>query len=303
MARNEEAIIAVSDTHTTVVDGDTIVVKEAFGQLPGEETAPLPLRPPSLEPQPTRTPSESLPLPEDTERKERAKGWLESQDAKDFEPFLVMEMKRIKPPSSCVGNRNEAERAFGQSKKLDSYISRALQSDWDGTIPIGSIDRLRQQLEQNIEALERMLQSHKEMKQQRRQVRRRRASDDSVCPSCATPLWEEDGNMVCLACGQNELVKEAATPHFTGMQVQISAFENAVTGALINAVVSNGRNIEELYGRLKKKYGFTDREELAILQILADKGYPVFKDRTRFGEDEDPTKPDESREWQTQYNA
>jgi hypothetical protein len=76
-----------------------------------------------------------------------------------------------------------------------------------------------------------------------------------------------------------------------------------VVGTLINATVSGGRNLEELFEKLKKKYSLNEREQLAVQQILADMGYPVFKDRARVGEDEDPTDSDEPREWQTQYHA
>jgi hypothetical protein len=291
MAMNEEAIITVSESRE--VTDDIIVVKEALEQLPPSE--PLPV---------TQRPMAPLSPPEDEEHSARteSKGWLDSQSAKDFMPFLTSEMKRIKPPSACIGRRNEAERAFGQSRKLNNYISKALQSDWEGSIPVDEVDRLRQQLEQNIEALTRMLEAHKEMKKQRRQVRRH-ASDEAVCPTCTALLWEEGENMVCLACGQQELKKEAGTSNFQGSQVQISAFEHAVTGMLINAVVSGGRNLEELYSKLKKKYKFDDREELALLQIMEDKGYPTFKDRARVGESEDTTDPDEPREWMSNYYA
>jgi len=302
MATNEEAIIAVSETSTVTAEGDTIVVKEAFGEMPSQvmPPAPEPMPAPSPEPQPpdmgdnggARAPADKL------------KGWMDSQEAKDFVPFLVGEMKRIKQPGACARNRNEAERALGQSKKLDAYVSKALREDWADDIPIGDVDRMRQQLEQNIEAFERMLEAHHEMKRQRRQVRRhRRASDDSVCPKCAVPLWNDDGSAVCLACGGDSLRKEAGTPHFEGLQYQISAFERALVGTLINAVVAGGRDMEELFKKLEKKYKLDPRERLAVQQILADMGYPVFKDRARIDEDEDPTDPDEPREWQSQYYA
>jgi hypothetical protein len=303
MVMNEEAIISVSDTHTIVTEGDTIVVKEASGEME------FPMRLPSPDPQPTDQRGESPILPEEEETKARTqnadtkpKSWLESQDAKDFEPFLVTELKRIKPPSACVGSHNEAERALGQYKRLNGHVSRALQSDYDGVLNIGSIDRLRQLLEQNIEAIDRMLEAQKDMKKRRRQVRRR-ASDESICPSCSAPLWEDGENMVCLACGQDGLKKEAGTPHFEGLQYQISAFERALVGTLINATISGGRNLEELFKKLDKKYKLNPREKLAVQQILSDMGYPVFKDRARIDEDEDPTDPDEPREWQTQYHA
>jgi hypothetical protein len=301
MAMNEEAIIAVSESQTVETDNDTIVVKEAFGDSPVADPT-LPVRPPAPEPQPS-TPSVPAPsFPEEEGRKEG--GWLNSQEAKDFEPFLLGEIRRIKSPGACARNRNEAERALGQSKKLNAYISKALREDWAGDIPIESIDRMRQQLEQNIEAFERMLEAHQEMKRQRKQVRRhRRASDETACQKCGAPLWEDGEDLVCLACGHEGLKKEAATPHFEGLQYQISAFERALVGTLINAVVSGGRDLEELFSKMEKKYKLNPREVLAVRQILADMGYPVFKDRARMGEDEDPTDPDEPREWQTQYNA
>jgi hypothetical protein len=294
MAMHEEAIIAVSETETVTVEGDTIVVKEAFDGMPTilPESAPqLAPLPPDEEP--------AAPVAENG-----PKGWIDSQEAKDFMPFLLGEMKRIKRPEICAGNRNEAERALGQYKKLNAYVSKALREDWKGEIPITELDRLRQQLEQNIDKLERLMESHHEQKRRRRQVgRRRRASDESMCPKCAAPLWEEGDALVCLACDSSGLRKEAATPHFEGLQYQISAFERAVVGTLINAVVSGGRDLEELFKKLEKKYKLDDREVLAVRQILSDMGYPVFKDRARMGEDEDPTDPNEPREWQSQYYA
>lgn len=295
MAMREEAIITVSESHTAVVDNDTIVVKEAVEGAPWGTPAPQPM---------------PAPAPGDAghdDRQTGPKGWLETQEAHDFEPFLVMELKRIKPPGACARSHNEAERALGQYKRLNSRISKALQSDDDGVLDIGNIDRLREMVEKHIEDLEGMLAAHDEMKKRRRHMRRRRASDDSVCPKCAAPLWEVEENGIsltcCPACDEGHMVKEAGTPHFIGAAVYVSAFENAITGMLVNAVVSGGRDLEQLYAKLKDKYKLNPREELAILQIMEDKGYPVFKDRARIGEDQDPTEPDKPREWQSQYYA
>lgn len=267
----EEATITVSETHVSTYDGDTLTVKEASS--PQQLESP-PIVPPA---------------------------WKESQEAKDFEPFLLEELKRIKPPNECARSHNEAERALGQYRRLDGRISKALQSDDDGVLNISNIDKCREIVEKHIEAIERMLNAHHDMKKRRKQVRRR-ASDGSTCPKCAEQLWESDEGKVCVAC-EETLKKEAGTPVFNGFSTQISAFENAITNILINATVSNGRDMEELYKKLKDKYKFTDREELAILQILEDKGYPIFKDRARLGEDEDPTDPKKTREWMTQYYA
>lgn len=233
---------------------------------------------------------------------------MESQDAKDFEPFLVVRVQRLAPQSSC-STKSEMERALGQRKKLNSHISKALQGDFDSKIQVKRVDALRAKLEHEIDALERQLEALEDMSRAKKRMRRQRhGSDESLCPVCGQLAYDDPelGLPVCLACGGEPIVKEAGTPHFTGIQVQISAFENAVTGMLINAVVSGGKNMEELYGKLKKKYGFSEREELAILQILADKGYPVFKDRAMLGDDEDPSRKQGDKtlgEWQSQYLA
>ena len=48
---------------------------------------------------------------------------------------------------------------------------------------------------------------------------------------------------------------------------------------MINAHVSGGHPIEDVYGFLAKKYSIDDREELAIMQLCMDSGFHMFKDR------------------------
>ena len=64
----------------------------------------------------------------------------------------------------------------------------------------------------------------------------------------------------------DDLVKIAGTPN--NMVICISPFIRAVTGILINSVVSAGKPFEEVYDYLKQKYQITPREELEILQVL-----------------------------------
>lgn len=199
--------------------------------------------------------------------------WIHTQKAEDFPNFLLLEIKRIKPPQACVGNKSEIERALAQNKKLDSYISKALQSDYDEKLDAKGIDNLRKKIENSIEQLENMLHGIDEIRKNRKRMKRR---------------GEENCN----------LVKEAGVAR---VNYFITAFQRAITGAIINGKVSNGNNLEELYAKAKKKYNINDREELEIFQILADMGYPVFKDRLRIDEDQNPTKG--LGEWQKQYYA
>ena len=55
-----------------------------------------------------------------------------------------------------------------------------------------------------------------------------------------------------------------------------------IAGIIINSVVSGGKPLEEVYDFLKEKYDLSDREELAIMQVIMDSGYPIFKDRGTF---------------------
>jgi hypothetical protein len=127
-----------------------------------------------------------------------------------------------------------------------------------------------------------MLEGISELKRNKKKMKRRRRA-------------EEDGEA---------MTKEAGVPHFQGFQMLITPFQRAIAGALINGKVSGGRNMEELWVSAKKKYDMNGREELEILQILADMGYPEFKDRLRAGETEDdPSRTEGHGEWQSQYHA
>lgn len=207
---------------------------------------------------------------------EQSKDWRESKKPEHFLVFLTKDLNRIPKPSRIRGNLSEMERALGQYKRLNAYISNALQSDYDGIIDVKKIDELRNTVEQSIDELEDALEGLKNLKKHRKKLRHRGEDDP-------------------------DLKKEATAPHFNGFQMLITPFQRAIAGALINGKVSGGRNLEDLYTDVKKKYKLADREELEILQILADMGHPEFKDRLRLGEDNNPSRAEGFGEWQSQY--
>lgn len=221
------------------------------------------------------------PQPEPAKQDLNDEGWRDSGDVKKFTEFLMGEMERIGNPN-LWHTQVEKERGLGQLKRLNRYVSQALREDYDSVLDVAHIDKIRNMLEQHIDGVEYALDGVNMMKKQRKQIRKRRADDTN----------------------EDNITKEATAPNFAGLQIHISAFERAIVGALINGKVSGGRNMEELYTEAKEEYKFTPREELALFQILADMGYPVFKDRLRFGKkDGDPTREDGFGEWQSQYYA
>lgn len=268
---------------------EAIVVKEAFGY---DAPAEMPALDYALAPR-----SE-----EESQKEEQGpRSWLESQKACDFMPFLTHEFQRIGPGAQARG-KSEAERAMGQFKRLNGHISRALQGDYEGEIDLKHVEPLRHKIEQTVESLQATLDALANLAKQRKQMRRpnKRGSDD-LCDGCGAPLWKQGGN-TCIVCDEG-LVKEATTPRYQGMQYQISGFERAIVGILINGKISGGRDIDELYAKMKKKYTITDREELAVIQALGDMGYPQFLDRAKVGEKLDPTDEENFGEWQAQYFA
>ena len=242
--------------------------------------SPPPLRPPAPA-NPTNTPrATTLPSGGVGNVTEVAEdGWRNTKDVKQFTQFLLDEINRIGNPNAWR-TKTEKERGLAQLKKLDHYVSQALREDYDSYLDLKSIDNVRNTIEKNIDDTEYAMDGMTHMKRERKKMRRRRGEDEGV-----------------------DLVKEAQTPHFNGMQIHISAFERAIVGALMNGRASGGRDIEELYTEAKSRYNINDREELAIFQILTDMGLPTFKDRLRIGKSSDPTRTEGFGEWQSQYYA
>lgn len=127
---------------------------------------------------------------------------------------------------------------------------------------------------------------------------------DDNCPTCNIKLWKAaEGLYECVSCEatfERPLTKEAGTAKLT---LVMTPFERAITGTIVNSFVSQGKNPEETYVSLKKKYKFTDRDELSIQQVLADMGYPMLKDRGHLGDESEKLNKGEGVEFSTQYNA
>lgn len=232
-----------------------------------------------VSPRPQQLP---LDIGQSEEKEEESTDWRVSKHPKHFVIFLLNEINRLPKPSDARGSKSMLEKALGMYNALDGHCSRALRSDYDDDIDVKRVDEIRNLINRYKDDVQDALDGIDMMTKQKRNMRRRRAEDE----------------------GENELVKEATTPSFKGIQVQMSAFERAIVGAIINGAVSGGRQIEELYKEAKDKYKLSDREELAILQIISDFGYPIFKDRLTVGsKDEDPTRDKNFGEWSSNYYA
>lgn len=103
-------------------------------------------------------------------------------------------------------------------------------------------------------------------------------SAQAKCKNCNVKLIvaKAQTDLECIKCGKvyAGAIKKMAYKH-PKLYTVVTPFESAIVRTIINAKVSNGKNLEKTYNKLKEKYDFTDREELAIQQLLMDHGYPL----------------------------
>lgn len=151
------------------------------------------------------------------------------------------------------------EKAILYLNNLNKEISEALRLDVDDVLDLQSLEEVRVNMVKDVMTLKEHMKSLNE--------KHKKAFNISELKKLA-------------GFSDNGLVKEAVTAK---LQVVITPWERAVTGIIVNSIVSGGKAFEDVYEYLKKKYEFTPREELSILQILMDMGQPIFKDRGTIG--------------------
>ena len=237
----------------------------------------------------------------DGEVEVREKSWEEDKDTEMFLDYLKDRLTKI--PRHSGGTIPGCERAAAYVKDLDNQASKAMRSDYNGKIDEEELDKIRKDMQSMVDRLE----NHIERLSKNAGTQKVRFIAQGDCKKCksSAPMWYDTASEhpVCMNCESedksDELQKTATTPV---VNVYMTPFERAITSTIINSTVSGGKNIEESYEKLKNKYNFTPREELAFQQLIADHGYPVYKDRGLLNEPTDPASGD-NFEWQTQYYA
>jgi len=279
MVEEEEAFVI--DEADAAIDESFVVEEPVEGDIAG---SPL-----SYEPE--------------QEEEQKAKDWTTDGDHAQFVQYVMDKKKSI--PRHTGETVPGCERAKAFLKSLDSEISKAMRSDLKGVIDEQQIDGMRKEIDDMIERLDKQIKKLRGTKKASLDVK---LFAEGHCNKCDTesPMWQDIANdkLVCMHCeaetlNPETLEKSASTPI---LNVYMSPFERAIVGTMINSKVSAGKNIEETYDRLKNKYNFTPREELAIQQLVSDYGYPIYKDRGLLNEPSDPAAGD-GVDWMTNYHA
>jgi hypothetical protein len=210
-------------------------------------------------------------IDDEEEEPKRETTWEEDRDSKKFMEYLADKYPSGIPQhdgKSLVG----CERAINYLNRLNKEISEALRGDAGGEFDLQKLEDIRVKMMSDMDTLK----TH--MKKLQRKLR------DSHKTA-------EDAEELAVKTGSADIIKEAKSGKFS---VYITAFERAITGIISNAVVSSGRPFDDVYEALKKKYDFTEREELSILQILMDMGHPIFKDRGTLSDKKDSDSDDDT---------
>ena len=180
--------------------------------------------------------------------------WEEHRDPSMFMPYLESAYPSGIPShdgSSMVG----CEVALLYLNKLNKEISEALRSDSGSSLDPLVLEDYRVKILKDMVLLkERMNGLKKDISDATRDITR--------------------------ASNESSISKTATTPR---VQIVATPFERAIAGILINSVVSAGHPFEDVYDYLNKKYAFSERDELSIMQLVIDSGHHIFKDRGAIG--------------------
>jgi len=186
--------------------------------------------------------------------------WRDDGDVRSFMEYISRAYDDI---PAHKGDMIGSEVAINYLKGLDREISKALTLDKNYVLDAGKLDGLR------VNMMNDMMTLKNHIKKLQRKIREQHGKKAS------------DGTPMKVAGSDVEFTKEATVAR---PQLVITPFERAISGMIVNAVVSSGKSFEDVYEVLKEKYAFTNREELAVMQLVADMGYPIFKDRGSIGE-------------------
>lgn len=199
------------------------------------------------------------------EEEEVETNWVDDRDTSKFIDYLRDSFASI--PQHSGNSISGCERALTYLNKLNREISEAVRKDDKNALDevLDEVEEFRVKILKGMVALKNRIGELKKKFKEEGSQKIANETADLIKES----LESEEG-----------ITKEAKSGK---LQVVITPFERAVTGILINSVVSAGHPFEEVYDYLKKKFSLTEREELAILQIVMDMGFPVFKDRGTIG--------------------
>jgi len=200
----------------------------------------------------------------------KKKTWQEDRSVENFMDY-VKDSYPSKIPKHDGNSMVGAERAIKWLTNFGKEISEAVRKDDSGVLDDSILEEMRVSVMKDILLLKEHV---KKLDKAFKGKLKKKAGLDGDIMKYAEEIEIAYNHEI-----NGEIRKIAAHPK---IQLVVSPFERAISGIIINSVVSGGKPLEEVYDFLKEKYELTDREELAVMQVIMDSGYPIFKDRGTF---------------------
>ena len=230
------------------------------------------------------------------------KSWEKDGEHTMFLPYMRQKIQEIpRHRGTTIG----CERAIAYLRRLDREISRAIHSDESNVIDEEEAERLREQLFSDIEVLEDALENLTEKKKKTKaatasvkidsrifcriardgepQYYIKTATDEGESIMQMERVEPEPKNVQAYLEWESGTLKKEA--FHSKMMLMVDPFLNEVSSMIIRAHTTYGKDIEEVYNTLAKKYDFTQRDHVALHGLLREKGLLLDKDFSRLDED------------------
>lgn len=209
--------------------------------------------------------------------------WEKDKDVSKFMEY-ISSMYPAKIPKHDGTSPMACDVAINFLKKLLGEISSAIKADdpFNPALPVTDLEN-SYKLKMMGDII--VLKDHKKKLEDKISDQLSSKKMNKKASTMDSDISPEDMEMVY----DNILLKEAMQKKAFSpkLQVVVTPFERAVAGIIINSVVAGGKPFEHVFDFLKEKYDLSKRDELAIMQIIMDSGFPIFKDRGTISSDED----------------
>ncbi len=172
-----------------------------------------------------------------------------------LEGFLLWLKDRFKKVPTHDGKSTVGvERAMNYLNELDKCISEAMRIDLDGVLDASKIEEIRSEIDDGVSRLEERLSKLEDNFKTKKKKNKSASSNASF-------------------------TKEAGTPHVSGIMVTVPLLISSIARTCINGTISAGHDIEDLYHKQVGRFDLDDREQAEVIQLLADMGYTLRRDR------------------------
>lgn len=180
--------------------------------------------------------------------------------------------KMNNPPKHSGKTIIGLEKVISYFKRLLDTASKASRIDYDDILDSDQLELARDEM---LKAIKRCEERIDKIENNKRPKKKKADSDD-------------DG----------EIIKTARAAQY---QINVSMFISHIARTLINGYVSAGHDLENSFIKLDKEYEFSKREKAEVLQLLADMGFPIRRDRgIPMGTEIDQTSPN-NIDWMANY--